>query len=68
MTLGDNVWDVDWGEPGEYEREAEAAGYTGVRGKRLSRQLGARSPRRCGSSSRARPSRRITSTTAARSC
>ena len=41
MDFGDNVWDVDWPEPGEYEREAEAAGYAGVRGKRLRRQLGA---------------------------
>lgn len=41
MDFGENIWDVDWDEPGEYEREAETAGYGGVRGKRLRRQLGA---------------------------
>ena len=41
MDFGDNVWDVDWPEPGDHERVAEAAGYGGVRGKRLRRQLGA---------------------------
>jgi uncharacterized cupin superfamily protein len=37
MDFGDNVWDVDWPEPDE---DAEKAGFTGVRGKRLRRQLG----------------------------
>ena len=41
MNLGDNIWDVDWDEPGEYEADAERAGFAGVRGKRLRRQLGA---------------------------
>ena len=41
MDFGDNVWDVDWDEPGEYEAEAEQAGFGGVRGKRLRRQPGA---------------------------
>ena len=67
MDFGDNVWDVDWGEPGEYEAEAEAAGFGGVRGKRLRRQLGRRCRRPSGSSSRARGRRPTTSTTAARS-
>ena len=41
MDFGDNIWDVDWDEPGEYEADAERAGFGGVRGKRLRRQLGA---------------------------
>ena len=41
MDFGDNIWDVDWAEPGEYEARPEAAGFGGVRGKRLRRQLGA---------------------------
>ena len=41
MDFGDNVWDVDWDEPGEFEAAADAAGYRGVRGKRLRRELGA---------------------------
>jgi uncharacterized cupin superfamily protein len=41
VDFGDNVWDVDWGEPGEQEAEAARAGFGGVRGKRLRRQLGA---------------------------
>ena len=41
MDFADNVWDVDWPEPGDYEREAAAAGYVGVRGRRLKRQPGA---------------------------
>ena len=41
MGFGDNIWEVDWDEPGEYEAAAERAGFGGVRGKRLRRQLGA---------------------------
>lgn len=41
MDFGDNVWDVAWDEPGEFEAAAERVGYGGVRGKRLRRQLGA---------------------------
>jgi len=41
VDFADNVWDVDWGEAGEFEGEAAAAGYTGVRGRRLKRQPGA---------------------------
>ena len=41
MDFADNIWDVDWPEPGDYEREAAAAGYVGVRGRRLKRQPGA---------------------------
>jgi uncharacterized cupin superfamily protein len=41
MDFGDNVWEVDWDEPGEHEAVAEQAGFGGVRGKRLRRQLGA---------------------------
>jgi uncharacterized cupin superfamily protein len=41
VDFADNIWDVDWGEPGEHQRESEAAGFGGVRGKRLRRQLGA---------------------------
>ena len=41
MDFGDNVWDVEWPEPGEWEAEAAAAGFGGVRGRRLPRQLGA---------------------------
>ena len=41
MDFGDNVWDVDWPEPGAWEAEAEAAGYAGVRGVRLRRRSGA---------------------------
>lgn len=41
MDFGDNVWDVDWPEPDDDDRVAEAAGYGGVRGRRLRRQLGA---------------------------
>ena len=41
MDFADNVWDVDWGPPGEFQEAAEAAGYVGVRGRRLKRQLGA---------------------------
>jgi len=40
VEYGDNVWDVDWEEPDD-QREAEAAGYGGVRGKRLRRPPGA---------------------------
>ena len=41
MDFADNVWDVDWGPHGEYEQAAAAAGFGGVRGRRLRRQLGA---------------------------
>ena len=41
MDFGENIWDVDWDEPGEYEADAARAGFGGVRGKRLRRQLGA---------------------------
>jgi len=41
VDFGDNIWAVDWDEPGEYEADAERAGFGGVRGKRLRRQLGA---------------------------
>ena len=41
MDFADNVWDVDWGDGGPYRLAAEEAGYRGVRGKRLKRQLGA---------------------------
>jgi uncharacterized cupin superfamily protein len=41
VDFADNVWDVDWGEPADFEAAAEAAGYTGVRGQRLRRQPGA---------------------------
>jgi uncharacterized cupin superfamily protein len=41
VDFADNVWDVEWDPPGEYERAAELAGYAGVRGQRLRRQLGA---------------------------
>ena len=41
MDFADNVWDVEWDPPGEYEHAAEQAGYGGVRGQRLRRQLGA---------------------------
>ena len=41
MDFADNVWDVDWGPPGEFEEAAQEAGYRGVRGRRLKRQLGA---------------------------
>ena len=41
MDFGDNIWEVDWDEPGDDEAEAERAGFGGVRGKRLRRQLGA---------------------------
>jgi uncharacterized cupin superfamily protein len=41
VDFGDNIWNVDWEEPGEYEADAEHAGFGGVRGKRLRRQLGA---------------------------
>jgi uncharacterized cupin superfamily protein len=41
VDFGDNIWEVDWDEPGDYEAEAERAGFGGVRGKRLRRQLGA---------------------------
>ena len=40
MDFGDNVWDVDWQQPDD-ENEAAAAGFGGVRGKRLRRPLGA---------------------------
>ena len=40
MDFGDNVWDVDWPEPDERDEAAGKAGFTGVRGKRLRRQLG----------------------------
>ena len=41
MDFGDNILEVDWDEPGEFEAAAEGAGFTGVRGKRLRRQRGA---------------------------
>jgi uncharacterized cupin superfamily protein len=41
MDFADNVWDVEWGDGGPYRQAAEGAGYRGVRGKRLKRQLGA---------------------------
>ena len=41
MDFGDNVWDVDWPEPGPFDEAADAAGYGGVRGRRLQRPLGA---------------------------
>ena len=41
MDFADNVWDVDWGEPGPFHEQAEAAGYGGVRGRRLRRPQGA---------------------------
>ena len=41
MDFVDNIWDVDWGEPGPFDEQAEAAGYGGVRGRRLRRPLGA---------------------------
>ena len=41
MELGDNIWDVEWDEGDEFQEAAEAAGFTGVRGKRLLRRRGA---------------------------
>jgi uncharacterized cupin superfamily protein len=41
VDFGDNVWEVDWDQPGEFEAAAAEAGFSGVRGKRLRRQLGA---------------------------
>jgi uncharacterized cupin superfamily protein len=41
LDFADNVWDVDWGDGGPFQEAAEAAGYRGVRGRRLRRQLGA---------------------------
>ncbi len=41
MDFADNVWEVDWGDGGPFQAAAEAAGYTGVRGRRLKRQPGA---------------------------
>jgi uncharacterized cupin superfamily protein len=41
VDFADNVWDVEWDPPGEYEHAAQQAGYGGVRGQRLRRQLGA---------------------------
>ncbi|MGZ8782928.1 MAG: cupin domain-containing protein [Gaiellaceae bacterium] len=41
MDLADNVWDVEWPEPDSNQQAAEAAGYSGVRGRRLKRQPGA---------------------------
>jgi uncharacterized cupin superfamily protein len=41
VDFADNVWDVEWDPPGEYEHTAQQAGYGGVRGQRLRRQLGA---------------------------
>jgi uncharacterized cupin superfamily protein len=41
VDLGDNVWDVEWAEPGPFDEAAEAAGYGGVRGRRLLRPQGA---------------------------
>jgi uncharacterized cupin superfamily protein len=41
VDFADNVWDVEWDPPGEYENAGEQAGYGGVRGQRLRRQLGA---------------------------
>jgi uncharacterized cupin superfamily protein len=40
VDFGDNVWDVDWPEPGEWEAEAAAASFGGVRGRRLQRRPG----------------------------
>ena len=41
MEFADNVWDVEWPEPGPFEEQAEAAGYGGARGRRLRRPQGA---------------------------
>ena len=41
MDFADNIWDVDWGPRSEHEEESERAGYGGVRGRRLRRQVGA---------------------------
>jgi uncharacterized cupin superfamily protein len=41
VDFGDNVWEVDWPAQGPFDEAAEAAGYGGVRGRRLRRPLGA---------------------------
>jgi uncharacterized cupin superfamily protein len=40
MDFSDNIWDVDWEDPADQDA-AEAAGYGGVRGRRLRRPRGA---------------------------
>jgi uncharacterized cupin superfamily protein len=41
MDFADNVWEVEWPEAGPFDDAAAAAGYGGVRGRRLRRPQGA---------------------------
>lgn len=68
MDIGDNVWDVDWPEPDAGDETAAQAGFAGVRGKRLRRQLGAVLSAAVYELEPAARSRPTTSITAARSC